>query len=110
MQDPRIMCSHQRCADGEDQVDRIGRREAPLSTQAVRKGFPLEQLHGQIGGAVIGVAEVVDLDDGRMFQRGGNSGLAEETLLDFFQLVLVEFLGQGHGLDGHGAVDLRVAA
>ncbi len=40
----------------------------------------------------------------------GGFRLAEEALLDLDQFVGLELLRQGHGLDRHDAVDLRVAA
>jgi hypothetical protein len=53
---------------------------------------------------------IVHLHDVGMIEAPGGLGFAEEALLDLDQLVSLELLRQGHGLDGNDTIDLGITA
>ncbi len=66
----------------------------------------LQELHGDIGGAIAS-AHVVDRDDVGMIEAPGGLGFAEEPLFECRGLLRRQV--EADGLDGHGAIDQRVA-
>ena len=77
------------------------RQRAPA--QAVGKRLAVEELHDQEVGAVLR-ADVVEMADVRMIQRGNGAGFALETLLEFG----IGGEMSGENLDGNGAIEARV--
>ena len=71
--------------------------------QALGKRLAVEELHDQEVGTVLR-ADVVEMADVRMIQRGNGAGFALETLLKFG--IVGEMSGEN--LDGNGAIEARV--
>ena len=76
----------------EDVLDALGRHRAVL-LEDVGDAPALDELHDEIEGAVLHLAEVVDLDGVGVLEGGDGSGLAIEARLD--RGVVREVLVQG---------------
>ncbi len=77
------------------------RQRAPA--QAIGKRLAVEELHNQEVGAVLR-ADVVEMADVWMIQRGNGTSFALETLLEF----RIGGKMSGENLDGNGAIEARV--
>src|ERR1700722_15411644 len=71
--------------------------------QTLGKRLAVEELHNQEFGAVLR-ADIVEMADVRVIQRGNSTGLALETLLEF------GIVGQmsGQNLDGNRSIEARI--
>ena len=88
-----------------DRPRRLLRRHLVLALEPGRERLALDELHGEIG-LPLPLADVVDLDDVRVVERGHGAGLAQEALLD--ALVVRERRGQH--LDRDVAAERRLVA
>jgi hypothetical protein len=71
------------CAgDLADHAQRVGHGQRTVALEPGRQVGALEQLHDQVGGAVLGVAEIEDLDDAGVVDRRRRAGLVEEPIDD----------------------------
>ena len=82
-----------------------GPRERALAGEQAREVLALEVLHGEEGGALLGRAEVGDVDDVGVVDLGGGAGLLQEALAD---LRVVEE-ARADDLEGEVFVEVDVA-
>ena len=71
--------------------------------------MPRQIFHGDIG-QVLNFAGVMDGNDMRMLQPASCLSLAKKPIPDFNELRVLEFPGQGHGLDGDDPPDFGIHA
>ncbi|MCO5170887.1 MAG: hypothetical protein M9894_31550 [Planctomycetes bacterium] len=104
MEDALAVREGQRPGQGLAQAGGLARRDALLAPQARGQALPLDQVHDQVGGRAVD-AEVVHADHPRVPQLAGRARLAAEALEGRRPRPAVDH----EQLDGHGAVDRRVA-
>jgi hypothetical protein len=79
-------------------------RRRPAGAEQVGQGGALDEVADQVGN-VVGLADLVDRNDGRVAELGDTARLAEESV----QLLRAGQVARARHLDGDSAVQLRVA-
>ncbi len=108
MHDVILMRVGQRIGDPRHDAQCTRQRHQLIGLGIGHQILALEKLHRNVGQVML-LAGVEHGDDVGMIEPPRGFGLAEKTLLDISQFVLVELLRQGHGLDRHHAIDFRIA-
>ena len=109
MHDILLVGVTQRFGDPGDDRQHLGHRQQRIGLGVRHEIPPLQEFHRDVGQVML-FARVVDGDDVRVGQAARGFRLAEKALLDLDQLVALELLRQGHGLDRDHAADLRILA
>ena len=78
--------------------------ERPVVVDRVAEGLAVQQLHDDVGSAIVGEAEVEDLDDPGVIDRGGGPRLGEEAIDE----VGLRRHPRRHDLDRRAALDQQV--
>ena len=106
MDDAGRVRGRQRPADLDGDLAGALGRQPPLVRQHVGQIDPVEVLHHEVGAAVLGRAEVGDVDDVRVADARGGARLAPEPL----DQILLRRVGRVQDLDRDALADLDVLA